>query len=167
MSVKEDHQHGGISLIGRQIRGQSPDWHDSACSDRFRDFHKLAGEPGCFFLRFIYSWETQRERQRHRPREKQAPCREPDVRLDPRTPGSRPGLKAGGKLLSHPGVPMQKIFKNLVVVNCLYSSPNFPSPSFSKVHSEITFPTSLVERFSMWLVLSNTIGGKKYTSVLG
>ena len=47
---------------------------------------------------FIYSWETQRERererQRHRQREKQAPCREPDVGLDPQTPGSRPGPKA-------------------------------------------------------------------------
>ena len=27
-------------------------------------------------------------------REKQAPCREPDVGLNPRSPGSRPGLKA-------------------------------------------------------------------------
>ena len=35
-----------------------------------------------------------RERQRHRQREKQAPCREPNVELDPRTPGSGPGLKA-------------------------------------------------------------------------
>ena len=38
--------------------------------------------------------ETERERQRHRQREKQAPCREPDVGLDPRTPGSGPGLKS-------------------------------------------------------------------------
>ena len=49
--------------------------------------------------------DTEGERQRHRQREKQAPCREPDVGLDPRTPGSHPGLKAGSKLLSHPGVP--------------------------------------------------------------
>ena len=41
-----------------------------------------------FKILFIYSWETQRERQRHRQREKQAPLREPDVGLDPRTPGS-------------------------------------------------------------------------------
>ena len=27
--------------------------------------------------------DTERERQRHRQREKQAPCREPDARLDP------------------------------------------------------------------------------------
>ena len=35
-----------------------------------------------------------RERQRHRQWEKQAPCREPDVRLDPRTPGAHPEPKA-------------------------------------------------------------------------
>ena len=29
--------------------------------------------------------ERERERQRHRQREKQAPCREPDVGLDPRS----------------------------------------------------------------------------------
>ena len=49
--------------------------------------------------------DTQRERQRHRQREKQAPCREPDVGLDPRTPGSRPEPKADAQPLSHPGVP--------------------------------------------------------------
>ena len=49
--------------------------------------------------------DTQRERQRHRQREKWAPCREPDVGLDPGTPGSHPGRKAGATPLSHPGVP--------------------------------------------------------------
>ena len=34
-----------------------------------------------------------------------APCREPDAGLDPGTPGSCPGLKAGAKPLSHPGTP--------------------------------------------------------------
>ena len=38
--------------------------------------------------------ERERERQRHRQREKQAPCREPDMGLDPRSPGSGPRLKA-------------------------------------------------------------------------
>ena len=46
-----------------------------------------------------------RESQRHRQREKQTPCRKPDVGLNPGTPGSGPGLKAGAKLLSHPGIP--------------------------------------------------------------
>ena len=31
--------------------------------------------------------------QRHRQREKQVPCMEPDVGLDPRSPGSGSGLK--------------------------------------------------------------------------
>ena len=43
--------------------------------------------------------------QRHRQREKQAPCREPDEGLHPRTPGSYPVLKADAQLVSHPGVP--------------------------------------------------------------
>ena len=38
--------------------------------------------------------ERERERQRHRQREKQAPCRDPDVGLDPRSPGSGPGPMA-------------------------------------------------------------------------
>ena len=42
---------------------------------------------------------------RHRQREKQAPCTEPDVGLDPGPPGSGLGLKAGVKPLSHPGIP--------------------------------------------------------------
>ena len=55
--------------------------------------------------------DTERENQRHRQREKQAPCREPDVGLDARTPRSRPGPKASAKLLSHPGVPEECILK--------------------------------------------------------
>ena len=54
--------------------------------------------------------DTDRERQRHRQREKQAPCREPDVGLNPRSVGSGPGLKAGAKPLSHPGIPEEVQF---------------------------------------------------------
>ena len=63
-----------------------------------------------FFKDFIYLFmrDRERERQRHRQREKQAPCRDPDAGLDPGTPGSRPGLKGGAQLLSHPGVPRSK-----------------------------------------------------------
>ena len=50
--------------------------------------------------------------QRHRQREKQAPCREPDAGLDPGTPGSRPGPKAGAELLSHPGIPLNWLSDN-------------------------------------------------------
>ena len=47
------------------------------------------------FYLFIHERHREREskRQRHRQREKQAPCREPDVGLDPGSPGSRPELK--------------------------------------------------------------------------
>ena len=54
-----------------------------------------------FFLRFYLlirdterERERERERQIHKQREKQAPCREPDVGLHPRSPGSHSGLKA-------------------------------------------------------------------------
>ena len=50
--------------------------------------------------------DTQRERQRHKQREKQAPCRMPDVGLDPRSPESGSGLKANVQLLSYPGIPV-------------------------------------------------------------
>ena len=46
------------------------------------------------FYLFIHERQREREGQRQRQREKQAPCREPDVGLDPRTPGSHPGLQA-------------------------------------------------------------------------
>ena len=49
--------------------------------------------------------EREREKQRHRQREKQGPCGEPDVGLDPSTPGSRPEPKADAQPLSHSGVP--------------------------------------------------------------
>ena len=45
------------------------------------------------------------ERQRYRHREIEAPCGEPDVGLDPGSPGPRPGPKAGAKPLCHPGIP--------------------------------------------------------------
>ena len=50
-----------------------------------------------FFKDFIYLFietHTEREKQRHRQREKQALCREPDVGLDPWSPGSHPRLQA-------------------------------------------------------------------------
>ena len=54
---------------------------------------------------------TDRDRQRHRQREKQAPCREPDMGLNPRTPGSHPEPKADAQPLSHSGVPLVAYFK--------------------------------------------------------
>ena len=59
--------------------------------DFFKDFLNL-------FIR-----ERHTERGRDRQREKQAPCREPDAGLDPRTTGSRPEPKADAQPLSHSG----------------------------------------------------------------
>ena len=59
-----------------------------------------------FFLRlYLYTHETQRERQRPRQREKQAPCREADTGLDPRSWDHDLSPKADAQLLSHAGVP--------------------------------------------------------------
>ena len=41
--------------------------------------------------------------------------REPDVGLDPGSPGSRPGPKAGAKPLRHPGIPNFSFFKDLFI----------------------------------------------------
>ena len=57
-----------------------------------------------FIYLFTHERHTERERQRQRQREK-LPHGEPDVRLDPRTPGSHAEPKADAQPLSHPGVP--------------------------------------------------------------
>ena len=54
---------------------------------------------------------TKRERQRHRQREKQAPCRESNVQLNPGTLGSCHEPKADTQLLSHPVIPASQVFK--------------------------------------------------------
>ena len=59
--------------------------------------------------------DTERERQGHRQRKKQDPCREPDVGLDPRSPGSRPEPKADAQPLNHPGVTVKTIYKYLLI----------------------------------------------------
>ena len=67
----------------------------------FRD-----AQASVFFFKifFIHKRHREKERQRHRQREKQAPCRKPDMGLDPGTMGSHPEPKADAQPLSHPGV---------------------------------------------------------------
>ena len=51
---------------------------------------------------------TDRERERETETQaggKAGSTQEPDMGLDPGTPGSHPGPKAGTKPLSHPGIP--------------------------------------------------------------
>ena len=69
----------------------------------------------CFLsLKNLFMKDREREAETHRQREKPAPCKEPDVGLDPRTPQSRPGPKAGSKLLSHPGIPQCFLWRGCV-----------------------------------------------------
>ena len=67
----------------------------------------LSGKSVLFFFKIfnLFIHERCRERQRHRLREKQVPCGEPDIRLNPGTPGSRTELKADAQPLSPPGIP--------------------------------------------------------------
>ena len=59
---------------------------------------------------FAVEIRNSKRKQRGRQREKQAPCREPEVGLDPGSPGSQPVP------LSHPGVPKPKTFRAFVLV---------------------------------------------------
>ena len=62
--------------------------------------------------------ERERKRQRHRQKEKQAPYRQPDVGLDPASPGSHPRPKAGTKPPSHPGIPSLILLELPHLENC-------------------------------------------------
>ena len=64
---------------------------------------------------------TQREREREREAETQAEGeagsmhREPDVGFDPGSPGSRPGPKAGAKLLRYQGIPLYSFLTQISI----------------------------------------------------
>ena len=60
---------------------------------------------------------TQRERDAETQAEGEAGSmhQEPDVGIDPRSPGSRPGPKAGAKPLRHPGIPVLGSFNLLLI----------------------------------------------------
>ena len=59
--------------------------------------------------------DIERERRRYRQREKQAPCREPDVGLDPGISGSHPEPKIDAQPLIHAGVPSGSLPRHLNV----------------------------------------------------
>ena len=68
-----------------------------------------------FFLRFyVFIHERHRERQRHSQREKQVPCREPDVGLNLRTPGSLPQPKADAQPLNTQAPLYTSFLKNFL-----------------------------------------------------
>ena len=56
-------------------------------------------------FKFIYDSHREREAETQAEGEAGSMHREPDVGIDPGSPGSRPGPKAGAKPLRHPGIP--------------------------------------------------------------
>ena len=70
------------------------------------------------FLRFyLFIHERQREIEAETQAEGEAgSMQKPDMGLNPGTPGSHPGLKAGAKPLSHPGIPCVFIVKTMFLV---------------------------------------------------
>ena len=59
--------------------------------------------------------DTQRQRQIHRQREKQAPCRKPDVGLNPRIPESGPELKGRRSTTEPPRRPYMRVLGPSVI----------------------------------------------------
>ena len=78
-----------VSRLG-EPKPSSPDFSDSHLFSFFLLFIYLFKKK----KDFIHERQREREKQRHRQREKQAPCRKPNMGLDPWSPGSQPGLKA-------------------------------------------------------------------------
>ena len=62
--------------------------------------------PSFFLNLFMIVTERERETETQAEGEAGSMHREPDVGFDPGSPGSRPGPKAGAKLLHHPGIPL-------------------------------------------------------------
>ena len=64
------------------------------------------------FIFYLFMIVTHREREAETQAEGEAGSmhREPDMGLDPGSPGSRPGPKAGAKPLRHPGIPKKENF---------------------------------------------------------
>ena len=58
---------------------------------------------------YLFLGDTEREAETQAEGEAGSMHREPDVGLDPGSPGSRPGPEAGAQLLCHPGIPVLKL----------------------------------------------------------
>ena len=67
-----------------------------------------------FFFFFMIVTEREREAETQAEGEAGSMHQEPDVGFDPGSPGSRPGLKAGAKPLSHPGIPALSLIHSFI-----------------------------------------------------
>ena len=101
---------------------------------------------------------TERERERGRDTETQAEReagsmhREPDVGLDPGSPGSRPGPKAGAKPLGHPGIPT---FSSFIHFEFIFVYGEREWSSFILLHVDVQFSQHHLLKtlsFFQWIV---------------
>ena len=82
------------------------------------------GERIVFFFNYLFIHErhTQRETETQAEGE-QAPCREPDMGLDPGSPGSCPGPKADAPTAEPPRHPERELYLSIHIFKaCLYVS---------------------------------------------
>ena len=105
----------------------------SSCRKRYRYISGRKNEnlfaTFYFFKRFdsfTYERHRDKERQGHRQREKQAACREPDMGLNPGSPGSHPGLKVALNQWATRAAPichiLTKLHKQRLVYMCILIS---------------------------------------------
>ena len=59
---------------------------------------------------YLFMRHSREGKQRNKQRKRLAPCREPNVGLNPSHLGSHPEPKADTQLLSHPGIPESTFF---------------------------------------------------------
>ena len=85
---------------------------------------------------------------------KQAPCRKPYSGLNPRTPGSYPGPKAGTKPLSHPRIPQNCVFFKNIIYLCFASFQR----KFVVAHRDLS--TSIGEKIDDKMTQRQNKGGE-------
>ena len=118
---RERQKHRQREKSHRQTWDSIPGFQDHALGWR-QTLNRWATQASLLvhFLKRFYLFMRDRERQRHRQREKQAPCKEPDVGLDPRIQGSWPEPKPNAQPLSHPGVPCARFLFRFHVFSFYY-----------------------------------------------
>ena len=77
---------------------------------------------GGFFFKILFIHKRERDAETQAEGEAGSPCREPEVGLNHRSPGSGPGLKAA--LLSLPGLPKRWIFNAMCEIKGEALSPS-------------------------------------------
>ena len=137
-----------------------------------------------FVRLYLFIHERHRERGRDigRQRKKQALCEEPDVKLNPRTPGSWPEPKADAQSLSHPGAPSQTFLTSGDPLTLLYAARNLTWPQlisnrrkhplvmtkctnpsltltwwFQKFNMNQSFPLNI--GYNLWLIVTSSVAG--------